>query len=163
MVLKDRGALFRLARQKVPILAMSEVTQAFQHGLHLLQVGQEETQDNRVVLSTIHRAKGLEWDAVFVVRCMAGHLPMPFWSNDPTWPLPHPPVDSPFLPAQQSVSICWPGLVSAMVRSSWADKPAHRWGAAFTIAVGIRNADLMGLEHVGRMPCPTWKRRPAPE
>ena len=116
---------------------MQRSLQDFQHGYLLLQVGQEETQDNRVVLSTIHRAKGLEWDAVFVVRCMAGHLPMPFWSNDPIWPLPHPPVDSPFLPAQQSVSTCWPGLVSAMAAPfSWADKPAHRWRSACTTAVG---------------------------
>ena len=69
----------------------------------VVQGDQEEPREDRVVLSTIHRAKGLEWDAVFVVRCMQGHLPMPFWPPDWRWPLPHPPIDSPFLPAQHSV------------------------------------------------------------
>jgi DNA helicase-2/ATP-dependent DNA helicase PcrA len=32
--------------------------------------------DNRVVLSTIHQAKGLEWSAVFIIWCAEGMLPL---------------------------------------------------------------------------------------
>ena len=35
------------------------------------------TEDERVVLSTIHQAKGLEWKAVFVIWCAEGRFPNP--------------------------------------------------------------------------------------
>lgn len=35
-------------------------------------------------ISTIHAAKGLEWDAVFVPFCNQGHLPVP-WRPPPPW------------------------------------------------------------------------------
>ena len=35
------------------------------------------TDDERVVLSTIHQAKGLEWKAVFVIWCAEGRFPNP--------------------------------------------------------------------------------------
>jgi DNA helicase-2/ATP-dependent DNA helicase PcrA len=31
--------------------------------------------DNKLILSTIHQAKGLEWDAVFVIHCAGGMFP----------------------------------------------------------------------------------------
>lgn len=36
----------------------------------------ELKEDNRVVLSTIHQAKGLEWSAVFIIWCAEGMLPL---------------------------------------------------------------------------------------
>ena len=39
--------------------------------------------DNRVVLSTIHQAKGLEWSAVFMIWCAEGRLPLQRALNDP--------------------------------------------------------------------------------
>jgi DNA helicase II / ATP-dependent DNA helicase PcrA len=37
----------------------------------------ESEEDKRVVLSTIHQAKGLEWKAVFVIWCAEGRFPNP--------------------------------------------------------------------------------------
>ena len=34
-----------------------------------------EAQENKLILSTIHQAKGLEWDAVFVLHCANGMFP----------------------------------------------------------------------------------------
>ena len=36
-----------------------------------------EEEENRVVLSTIHQAKGLEWKAVFLIWCAEGRFPNP--------------------------------------------------------------------------------------
>jgi DNA helicase-2/ATP-dependent DNA helicase PcrA len=36
----------------------------------------EINEDNRVILSTIHQAKGLEWSAVFIIWCAEGMLPL---------------------------------------------------------------------------------------
>jgi DNA helicase-2/ATP-dependent DNA helicase PcrA len=36
----------------------------------------EIKEDNRVVLSTIHQAKGLEWSVVFIIWCAEGMLPL---------------------------------------------------------------------------------------
>jgi DNA helicase-2/ATP-dependent DNA helicase PcrA len=38
--------------------------------------GMDSRTDNRVVLSTIHQAKGLEWSAVFIIWCAEGMLPL---------------------------------------------------------------------------------------
>jgi DNA helicase-2/ATP-dependent DNA helicase PcrA len=49
-----------------------------QHIRHLAQqkVGQDEVErDDAVTLSTIHRAKGLEWPVVFVAQCNQDTLP----------------------------------------------------------------------------------------
>jgi DNA helicase-2/ATP-dependent DNA helicase PcrA len=35
----------------------------------------DEDKDGRVVISTIHKAKGLEWDAIFLTNCYEGSLP----------------------------------------------------------------------------------------
>ena len=70
-----------------------------------LQEGGEEVREGKVVLGTIHGAKGLEYDAVFVPRCNKGHLPMDYWAPDAAWPLPQAPVDSYFQPAQLSVNM----------------------------------------------------------
>ena len=35
----------------------------------------EESDRNKLILSTIHQAKGLEWDAVFVLHCAQGTFP----------------------------------------------------------------------------------------
>jgi DNA helicase-2/ATP-dependent DNA helicase PcrA len=37
---------------------------------------QEETAQDRVVLSSIHQAKGLEWTAVFMIWCSEGMMPL---------------------------------------------------------------------------------------
>jgi DNA helicase-2/ATP-dependent DNA helicase PcrA len=37
--------------------------------------GSSDDEDDRLVLSTIHQAKGLEWDAVFVIHMAQGHFP----------------------------------------------------------------------------------------
>ncbi|MDA8124509.1 MAG: ATP-dependent helicase [Deltaproteobacteria bacterium] len=38
--------------------------------------GQEEAADDRIVLSSVHQAKGLEWTAVFLVWCSEGMMPL---------------------------------------------------------------------------------------
>jgi DNA helicase II / ATP-dependent DNA helicase PcrA len=35
----------------------------------------QEESENKLILSTIHQAKGLEWDAVFVIHCAGGMFP----------------------------------------------------------------------------------------
>ncbi|NBV76515.1 MAG: ATP-dependent helicase, partial [Methylococcaceae bacterium] len=35
----------------------------------------EESTEGKLILSTIHQAKGLEWDAVFVIHCASGMFP----------------------------------------------------------------------------------------
>lgn len=52
--------------------------------------------EDNVVLSTIHGAKGLEWDAVFVLRCNDGCMPTGPW-NDDRYPNPGP-RERPLLP-----------------------------------------------------------------
>ncbi|MBZ4659028.1 MAG: UvrD/REP helicase, partial [Desulfacinum sp.] len=37
---------------------------------------------DHVVLSTIHSAKGLEWDTVFIIYLVDGHLPSSYALND---------------------------------------------------------------------------------
>jgi len=36
----------------------------------------EERQDDKVILSTIHQAKGLEWSYVFLIWCADGMIPL---------------------------------------------------------------------------------------
>ncbi len=36
-----------------------------------------DTDDERVILSTIHQAKGLEWQVVFIIWCAEGRFPNP--------------------------------------------------------------------------------------
>jgi DNA helicase-2/ATP-dependent DNA helicase PcrA len=43
-------------------------------GEEIITAGEE---DKRVVLSTIHQAKGLEWKAVFIIWCAEGRFPNP--------------------------------------------------------------------------------------
>lgn len=44
-------------------------------GETILEAGQEEFASDQVVLSTIHQAKGLEWNVVFVIRLSEGQFP----------------------------------------------------------------------------------------
>ena len=67
-----------------------------------VQGGLEEAAD-AVTISTIHKAKGLEWRAVVVMRCNKGHLPMDWWPPDGSLPRPDPPADSPYQPPRFSV------------------------------------------------------------
>ena len=67
-----------------------ELTEDFMNQLALLTNMAEEGDadiaskaDNRVVLSTIHQAKGLEWSAVFLIWCAEGMLPLQRALNDP--------------------------------------------------------------------------------
>ncbi len=46
--------------------------------------GLEETKEGRVVLSTMHSAKGLEWDVVFVISLAEGRFPAPRSVHSPT-------------------------------------------------------------------------------
>ncbi len=43
----------------------------------------EEENDNRLILSTVHQAKGLEWSVVFVIWCAEGMLPLSRALKDP--------------------------------------------------------------------------------
>ncbi|HJO02872.1 MAG TPA: ATP-dependent helicase [Acidobacteriota bacterium] len=45
--------------------------------------GGGERPDERVVLSTVHQAKGLEWDVVFVIHVAEGSLPSPRSLDEP--------------------------------------------------------------------------------
>ena len=38
--------------------------------------GEEERQEDKVILSTIHQAKGLEWSYVFLIWCADGMIPL---------------------------------------------------------------------------------------
>ena len=66
-------------------------TEAFLSELALLgEVGGEDAagrgddeDDGRVVLTTIHQAKGLEWEAVFLIWAAEGKLPSPRSEGDP--------------------------------------------------------------------------------
>jgi DNA helicase-2/ATP-dependent DNA helicase PcrA len=67
-----------------------ELTEDFMNQLALLTNMAEEGDadiefkaDNRVVLSTIHQAKGLEWSIVFMIWCAEGMLPLQRALNDP--------------------------------------------------------------------------------
>ncbi|MDD5170440.1 MAG: UvrD-helicase domain-containing protein [Syntrophales bacterium] len=67
-----------------------ESTEEFMNQLALLtNMAEEGNADvelkagNRVVLSTIHQAKGLEWSAVFLIWCAEGKLPLQRALNDP--------------------------------------------------------------------------------
>lgn len=42
----------------------------------VVDIGAEDKQDEYVTLSTIHSAKGLEWDSVFIIHCLDGFFPM---------------------------------------------------------------------------------------
>ena len=46
-------------------------------GISCEEIVTSEMEDEKVVLSTIHQAKGLEWKAVFVVWCAEGRFPNP--------------------------------------------------------------------------------------
>ena len=62
----------------------------------------DEVSEDCVVLSTIHSAKGLEYPAVFVLRCNVGHLPRYYWARK-DWPIPMiPPDASSMLTVQQA-------------------------------------------------------------
>jgi DNA helicase-2/ATP-dependent DNA helicase PcrA len=54
---------------------LDEVSLTDQYGA--ARNGSEPAQDERIVLSTIHQAKGLEWDAVFVMGLSDGKFPNP--------------------------------------------------------------------------------------
>ena len=43
-----------------------------------------------VTIGTIHAAKGLEWNTVFVMRCNEGHLPSVSWASSECIPEPRP-------------------------------------------------------------------------
>ena len=73
----------------------------------MLQVSQNSVMDDKVAVSTIHRAKGLEWDVVFVTRAMENVLPLPFRPTNSAWPLQDPPMDTHVGPVRPSVRI-WP-------------------------------------------------------
>lgn len=113
-----------------------------------LQAGEEDVKEDKVVLSTIHGAKGLEWDAVFVVRCMEGFLPMYFRPNPAAWPLPHAPADSPFQPAQHSVSICWPLASLCAAQEQTPHKPMPIM-SLYCLA-GLLNTALQQLQYSSR-------------
>ena len=42
---------------------------------NIIEAGLKDKDDSRVVLSTIHSAKGLEWHTVFIIYLAEGHLP----------------------------------------------------------------------------------------
>lgn len=95
---KDDRCNFRATVEHVPPTIMEHIYGARKQGflpltdflahLSLSESGSAEEQDSNgklkqkgLVISTIHRAKGLEWDAVFVPRCNEDHLPSQFSKN----------------------------------------------------------------------------------
>jgi DNA helicase II / ATP-dependent DNA helicase PcrA len=46
-------------------------------GLSGEEIAGSDREDERVVLSTVHQAKGLEWKAVFIIWCAEGRFPNP--------------------------------------------------------------------------------------
>lgn len=42
---------------------------------NIIEAGNEDKDDSMLILSTIHSAKGLEWECVFLIYCAEGHLP----------------------------------------------------------------------------------------
>ncbi|MFW6198744.1 MAG: ATP-dependent helicase, partial [Acidobacteriota bacterium] len=48
-----------------------------------VRAGGEEDEEGGVVLSTVHQAKGLEWEAVFLIHLLEGALPSPRAVDEP--------------------------------------------------------------------------------
>lgn len=42
---------------------------------NIIEAGNKDKDDSMLTLSTIHSAKGLEWECVFLIYCAEGHLP----------------------------------------------------------------------------------------
>lgn len=57
---------------------------ALMQGLAAEAFGEGEAPDDRLTLSTVHQAKGLEWKAVFLIWLCDGHFPSAFALKDPT-------------------------------------------------------------------------------
>ncbi|MDD5005851.1 MAG: ATP-dependent helicase [Candidatus Omnitrophica bacterium] len=49
----------------------------------LVGISRKNMDEQPVVLSTIHSAKGLEWEAVFIISLMEGNLPVSYSMEDP--------------------------------------------------------------------------------
>ena len=58
-----------------------------------------------VTLTTIHKAKGLEWDVVVLRACNRGQLPMHFKPPPLDYPSPAVPLAAPFVPPNHSVRL----------------------------------------------------------
>jgi DNA helicase-2/ATP-dependent DNA helicase PcrA len=64
-----------LFAERAPDIARFLAEASLQESYAASHVRQSGHDDEQVVLSTIHQAKGLEWDAVFVMHVSAGHFP----------------------------------------------------------------------------------------
>jgi len=72
--LQDLGQLAVFAeRQKDLDKFLAEAT--LQEGYSSNQAQGDSNNDNKLILSTIHQAKGLEWEAVFIINLSAGQFP----------------------------------------------------------------------------------------
>jgi superfamily I DNA/RNA helicase len=67
----ERLALLVVGLLETNIMNLADVV--FQ--LSMDEQAKDEDKDGRVVISTIHKAKGLEWDAIFLTNCYEGSLP----------------------------------------------------------------------------------------
>ena len=93
----------RLSRQHLHLLLSCPVAPETRCDRWL--AGQEEDGSAATVtISSIHAAKGLEWDTVFVMRCNQGFLPMEHWATSQTEPKPE--RLAALLPALSHAEVC---------------------------------------------------------
>jgi DNA helicase II / ATP-dependent DNA helicase PcrA len=74
--LEDIGQLINFSTQYHSLETfLSELS--LMGGLSGEEIVSAEKEDERVILSTVHQAKGLEWKAVFIIWCAEGRFPNP--------------------------------------------------------------------------------------
>lgn len=104
------------------------------------QAGQHEPTVSAVTLATLHSAKGLEWEAVFVIGLSEGLVPISYASN--------------FEQIDEERRLLYVGVTRArrMLALSWSasgrDQRAPRERSRFLTELGIRSARVAGARGV---------------